>query len=102
MDGGADELLGAQRSNTRKREKTELKAAEIFLQEALGNGPMPSNKLIEKAEGAGISRATLWQAKESLHLKASKARGTVDGEWFWRLAEDSHEGSSRARVRGNE
>jgi RecA-family ATPase len=81
MESDADELLAAQRDNNRKREKKELNAAEQFIRETLAAGPIPSNEIFKKAEAAGISRSTLFRAKETLHVKASKAG--MSGGWTW-------------------
>lgn len=85
----ADELLATNRSDNRRREKVQLEAAELFLSETLSNGPMPSNTIKIKAEAAGISDKTLWRAKETLSIKASKERGSMGGEWWWRLPSHS-------------
>jgi predicted ATP-dependent serine protease len=79
----AEELLQQSQVQTRGRGRAQLDAAKRFLEEILCNAPMPSNDIREKAEGAGISNATLWRAKETLDIKASKERKT--GEWWWRL-----------------
>jgi len=78
----ADEALGTGEPK-KKHEAHQLEAAVRFLEEVLGNGPKPSNDVKTKARDAGISNATLWRAKESMDLKASKARES--GEWWWRL-----------------
>jgi len=81
----ADELLASNRTDNRQREKVQLEAAEQFLRETLSSGPMPSNSVKAKAEAARISNRTLWRAKETLRIKATKERGSLDGEWLWRL-----------------
>jgi len=78
----ADDALGTG-DPKRERESKQLDAATRFLQDALSNGPMPSNTVKDKALKAGVSWRTIWRAKEALDVQASKARGT--GEWFWRL-----------------
>ena len=78
----ADEALGTGEPR-KKHEAQHLEAAVRFLEDILGNGPKPSNDVKSKARDAGISNATLWRAKESMDVKASKERGT--GEWWWRL-----------------
>lgn len=95
VDSDAEDLLAATRTDNRKREKVQLEAAEQFLTETLSNGPMPSSKIMEKAEAARIAKRTLWRAKYTLGIKASKERGTFAGEWWWRLPE-----ASRARECG--
>jgi hypothetical protein len=93
----ADELLAATREQGRTREKKELKAAEQFIREILANGSMPSNEIFEKAKTAGISRSTLFRAKESLNVKASK-QGLFGG-WAWQPPEEFEDSqTSRARA----
>jgi RecA-family ATPase len=79
----ADEALGTGEPR-RDREAKQLDAATRFLQNVLNDGPIPSNRVKEKAKDLGISNATLWRAKEQINIRASKERLT--GEWFWRLA----------------
>ena len=83
-DETADEALGAGEPKS-KREAQQLEAAKAFLHQTLSNGPMPSGKVKERAESAGIANKTLWRAKEELDVKASKERGSMTGEWWWRL-----------------
>jgi RecA-family ATPase len=83
-DETADEALGAGEPKS-KREAQQLEAAKTFLHQTLSNGPMPSGKVKERAESAGIANKTLWRAKEELEVKASKERGSMTGEWWWRL-----------------
>lgn len=85
VDTDAEGLLTASRADTRRKEKVQLEAAQRFLEETLSNGPMPSNGVKAKAQAAGISNATLWRAKDVLDIKASKERGNLSGEWWWRL-----------------
>ena len=91
----ADELLASSRSDNR-REKVQLEAAESFLRETLSNGPMTSNGVKDKAEAAGIANKTLWRAKDTLNIKATKERGSLGGEWWWRLPAAGEEPRARA------
>jgi RecA-family ATPase len=83
VDTDAEGLLTASRTDSRRREKSQMEAAKHFLEEALSKGPQPSNDLKEEAEAVGISGRTLWRAKEELEIQASKERGS--GEWWWKL-----------------
>jgi hypothetical protein len=95
VDTDAEGLLTASKADTRRKDRAQLEAATRFLEETLSNGPMPSNDVKAKAKEAGISNATLWRAKETLDIKASKERGNLTGEWWWRLPYATH-------ARGNE
>src|SRR5262249_46809903 len=83
VDFTPDELLAANRSETRKRQSEQLDGARDLLRSLLVNGPMPSTKIFQKADEAGIAKATVWRAKKAENIKASKERGS--GEWWWRL-----------------
>jgi RecA-family ATPase len=85
VDTDAEGLLTASRSDTRRKERAQLEAAQRFLEETLSNGPMASNELISKAQEAGISKSTIWRAKDELGIKASKERGNLAGKWLWEL-----------------
>jgi len=58
-----------------------LKKATDWLQDALKEGPMRAQELIQRARAAGLSERTLARAKlgvaESIQLRS--------GEWIWRL-----------------
>jgi RecA-family ATPase len=85
VDTDAEELLTTSRAETRRKERAQLEAAQRFLEETLSDGPMPSNDLISKGQEAGISKSTIWRAKEELGIKASKERGNLAGKWLWEL-----------------
>jgi RecA-family ATPase len=85
VDADAEGLLTASRSDTRRKERAQLEAAQRFLEETLSHGPMPSNELISKGQEAGISKSTIWRAKDELGVKASKERGNLAGRWLWEL-----------------
>ena len=51
---------------------------------------MPSKTIDAKREAAGISDKTLWRAKDTLGVKASKERGSMGGEWWWRDYHQTH------------
>jgi RecA-family ATPase len=85
VDTDAEGLLTASRSDTRRKERAQLEAAQRFLEETLSNGPISSNDLILKGQEAGISKSTIWRAKEELGIKASKERGNLAGKWLWEL-----------------
>src|SRR5262249_15798527 len=77
----ADDLLAPNES--RNREGKKLKGAMEFLTEAL---PMPSEKLFDEGKEKGISRSTLFRAKEAMGIKARKTG--ITGGWVWALPEE--------------
>jgi hypothetical protein len=57
--------------------------AATFLQEFLAGGPVESQAIFEAATAKGITRATLFRAKDELGVKASKTG--YQGAWSWAL-----------------
>jgi len=68
---------------SKKREGTKLEEAENFLREELARGERVVADLKKSASDLGISWRTVWRAKDSLHIKASK--DGFEGGWQWRL-----------------
>jgi hypothetical protein len=79
-DHQANELLTAFGKNEKKSE-----TAEALLIRLLSNGPMESEALIEQGHAAGISRRTIWRAKDTLGIKAHKTGFGDAGAWLWEL-----------------
>jgi hypothetical protein len=59
-------------------------SAKQFLRELLINGPVASSEVDEAATANGISRRTLFRAKNELHIITKKSLGP-DGVWKWHL-----------------
>jgi hypothetical protein len=78
----ADDLLAP--GETRNREARQLEAAKGFLAEVL---PMASEELFSQGDTRGISKRTLFRAKEEMGIKAKKAGLT--GGWIWMPVEDA-------------
>jgi DNA repair protein RadA/Sms len=70
----ADELLAP----SGNREAHQLEAAKSFLTEVL---PMASERLFEDGERRGISKRTLFRAKDAMGIRAKKMG--LDGSWVW-------------------
>jgi AAA domain len=75
----------AMQAATKPRSTTARDDAKEFLLDLLANGPVRSREIIEAAEANGISRRTLFRAKNDLGIKPRK-KG-VRGGWFWQLPE---------------
>ena len=69
-------------------------AKAFLLEELKGGVSKPSDALIEKAESLGISKSTLFRAKDELNVKASKLG--FQGAWAWKIpaAEPIHHARS--------
>jgi hypothetical protein len=95
VDCPAAALLAVQREEGASAGPRE--EAEGFLQEILGEGPMPAREVRKQAEDVGVSYATLRRAKDRLGVRAHKLGGRFGGDprWYWELkmltpAEDAH------------
>jgi putative DNA primase/helicase len=74
--------LNAQGSNA--EERSELRDAEDFLDDALAGGATLVTTVKRQARDAGISEMTLRRAKVTKRVISKKAR-TQDGQWTWEL-----------------
>jgi hypothetical protein len=79
----ADDALAARGGTDRREGAPQRRQAEIWLAEELSDGPVPSDELLTAAAQVGISRRTLFRAKDALGVVASK--GAFKGGWAWRL-----------------
>lgn len=66
-------------------ERTRQGEAKSFLEEVLADGPVNSSEVEKQAKAAGISRATLWRAKDALGVNAKKTG--FDSGWQWYIAD---------------
>ena len=64
-----------------------LGEAIAWLEQALAAGQRPSMLLFAECEAVGITARTLQRAKDALGVRALKARGGSDGQWYWQLPE---------------
>jgi hypothetical protein len=62
-----------------------LREAESLLREALADGPRPSAQVLELADAAGITRATLRRARRALGVRAVSLRATHRSDTAWML-----------------
>ena len=79
----ADDLLHEPQKKKPGPEPAKLEAAVDLLREELADGARPSDDIIKIAQRQGISKRTVWEAKQALGVKARK-RGFF-GEWLWFL-----------------
>lgn len=77
-DMTAADILGSEASG---EERSALDDAMAFLDNVLGNGPVPSQKVIAEAKAAGIKKRTLDRAKAALKVQSIKP----GGQWCWIL-----------------
>jgi hypothetical protein len=59
-------------------------AAKKLLGEMLANGPTPRTEIEEAADNNGITRRTLFRAKDELGIVAKKSH-SANGPWTWEL-----------------
>lgn len=74
----ADDFCGGPDGAGRSR----VKEAQDIITEALASGPMDSDEIQQLLENRGISRQTMWRAKDAAGIKARKAGR---GKWQWLL-----------------
>lgn len=78
LNGDGDEKGGAS-----------LRAAKLFLREELGDGPVDSKVIEDEGKAQGISKSTLWRAKEALRVgvnrRSQEGAGRGHGKWEWWL-----------------
>jgi hypothetical protein len=79
--------LEEQLSSNRNEAAPQLDEAKAFLREALKEGPIESNSILQQARQAGISEKTLIRAKKALKISSLRDGGT-HGFWFWSLCND--------------
>ena len=80
------------------RERGAKQAATEFLRTLLAGGPVESEKIFEEAETEGISRRTLWRAKNDLGVKADKV--SFGGGWAWTLPPSLVKSAKSAKLLG--
>jgi hypothetical protein len=83
----AQEVLGL--SGERGDTTSKLEAACNLLREILSDGPHTETIIVQQAQAAGISRATLRRAKKVLGVESDKAGIGKDGYWLWRWPDAS-------------
>jgi hypothetical protein len=74
-----DDLL-----NAKPRQDSQFDRAKRLIKNALANGAVPANGVMERAAAEGISQKTLNRAKSALGVILTK-RG---GQWYWDLPID--------------
>jgi hypothetical protein len=68
-------------ANERTRKTAEAKA---LITQVLAAGPRPAKEVLAAAQARGITRGTLYTAKERLRVESSRRGSTSDG-WEWHL-----------------
>jgi putative DNA primase/helicase len=81
----ASEAMEAETGTKTKTSAGARDAAKQFLTERLAVGPVSKKEIDEEAEANGISRNTLYRAKDDLGIVVSKEKGALKGGWVWEL-----------------
>jgi DNA polymerase-1 len=68
-------------------QEMKVEEAKALLRAVLERGPVPVEEILEKAAGQGLSRRTLFRAREHLKVKAYRS----GGRWWWSLSDVEHE-----------
>jgi putative DNA primase/helicase len=85
VDVSAMEAMQAVASN---KAPTARDGAKKFLFDLLAHGPVLSAEIEEAAEANGVSRRTLFRAKNDLNVIAKKDTTKKNGPWTWQLPDD--------------
>lgn len=81
-----------------------LAEAAAFLETELAGGPVPASVLLDRAQGAGISRRTLFRAKGARGIASRRLGFEPSSGWVWgagTLGEKPHENGAHAGARCN-
>jgi hypothetical protein len=62
-------------------QEVKLEDAAEFLKGVLESGPVPTEEVLARAAGRGLSRRTLFRARERLGVRAHRS----GGRWWWSL-----------------
>jgi hypothetical protein len=77
--------MEAMQAAKESRSPTARESAKEFLFTLLSDGPVAAKEIEEAAKANGISRSTLFRAKDDLKVIAAKDNTQPGGGWFWRL-----------------
>jgi energy-coupling factor transporter ATP-binding protein EcfA2 len=87
LDGSARELVNDAEKDDRV---SKVDMAEMWLQESLSRGPMPSSDLEKAAGEAGIAERTLKRAKKNMGVVSEPLAGAgKNAPWYCRLREQA-------------
>ncbi len=89
VEHDADSLASGPQS---PEDRSQLDAAKEFLVDELGDGPMTAKQVLKDSQEAGVSRATLYRAKDALRVKSSK---DGLGPWVWSLPDKPDRNAKR-------
>lgn len=88
IDVTADLLLSGRATDTR-----EHREADEWLRKVLADGPTALRQIEEAAREAGVSRRTLFRAKNRLGVESERIVGATRTRCYWSLSQPQHTGS---------
>jgi hypothetical protein len=89
VDHTADSLTSGPQS---PEDRSQLDATKDFLREELGDGSMEAKQVLKDSDEAGVSKSTLYRAKDALRVKSSK---DGLGGWIWELPDKPNRSISK-------
>jgi hypothetical protein len=89
VDHTADSLTSGPQS---PEDRSQLDATKYFLREELGDGSMEAKQVLKDSDEAGVSKSTLYRAKDALRVKSSK---DGLGGWIWELPDKPNRSISK-------
>jgi hypothetical protein len=93
VDITADQAVAAA---TMTKERGQQSSVILFLSDILANGPVPVAIIEEHGAVRGFSKDQLFRARQKMGAVRFKEKGTLEGGWFWALAEHAPQGGAEA------
>lgn len=85
IEGTAREVLADAEKSLPTEAGGAVKAAIVFLQALLADGPMATENIRSHADGSGISWSAVRRAQKSLGIVAAREGYGAEGRWLWSL-----------------
>jgi hypothetical protein len=85
VDISADQAIAA--AVPTRKERGQQSDVIIFLMNLLAKGPVAMKTIEDKAAECRYSKDQLHRAKRKMNVVAFKEEGTLEGHWFWALAQ---------------
>ena len=85
VDISADQAVAA--AAPAHKERGQQSDVIIFLMNLLANGPVAMKTIEDKSAEHRFSKDQLHRAKRKMGVVAFKEEGTLEGHWFWALAQ---------------
>lgn len=85
IEGTAREVLAVAENPSSRETVGAVKAASIFLQSLLADGPMAAEDIRSNVDSSGVSWSAVRRAQKSLGIVAAREGYGAEGRWLWSL-----------------